>query len=556
MSTEHASGSTGPEEERSSDGQGAVGPAHDRASADAAPVVESAPTVALTKLSGAAAAEPAPAAAASGEAPAPAYLDAPPPAAPSYLDAPPPAAPAAPSYLDAPPPAAQAAGPAAAENPYAAPSAQAGQSAPPQAAAFAAEGQPHHPFGAGQPLGGWGTPPAGPGEPGAPGYPGDFGGPTPPRARKRGGLVGLVAAVALVAGLVGGAIGATVNSASSNSAYSGASHTSTTVQAGDKTVDRAPDSIAGIAAKALPSVVTIKAQGSQESGTGTGFVYDTEGHILTNNHVVAPAANGGKLTVKFSDGSAYSASVVGRAQGYDVAVIRLDNPPKEKLVPLPLGDSDKVAVGDATIAIGAPYGLEGTVTTGIVSAKDRPVASGDDTGAQSSYMNALQTDASINPGNSGGPLLNSSGAVIGINSAIQSNTGGSNGRAGSIGLGFAIPINQASRVAQDLIKTGTPVYAILGVLRNDDYKGDGAQIQTGPVQGTPAVTPGGPADQAGLKAGDVITKLGGHPIDSSPTLVSEIWTYKPGDKVSVEYTRDGKTNKTTVTLGERKGDTP
>ncbi|MGE7437362.1 S1C family serine protease [Kitasatospora sp. NPDC001175] len=543
MSTEHASGSAGPEEERSSDGQGAVGPAPDAASAGAAPVVESAPTVALTKLSDAEAAEPsAPAAAGESDAPAPTYLDAPPPTAP--------AAPAAQSYLDAPPPVVQAPPPAAG-NPYAAPAASAEQTT-----VLGAEGQQHHPFGAGQPLGGWGAPPAGPGEPGVPGYPGEFGAQGSPQPRKRGGLVALIAAVALVAGLAGGAIGATVGGNSGSFTNSGASHTSTTIQAGDKTIDRAPNSIAGIAAKALPSVVTIKAQGSQESGTGTGFVYDTEGHILTNNHVVAPAANGGKLTVKFSDGSAYTASVVGRAQGYDVAVIRLDNPPKDKLVPLPLGDSDKVAVGDATIAIGAPYGLEGTVTTGIVSAKDRPVASGDETGAQSSYMNALQTDASINPGNSGGPLLNSAGAVIGINSAIQSNTGGSGGRAGSIGLGFAIPINQASRVAQDLIKTGTPVYAIIGVLRNDDYKGDGAQIQTGPVQGTPAVTPGGPADQAGLKAGDVITKLGDHPIDSSPTLVSEIWTYKPGDKVSVEYIRDGKTAKTTITLGERKGDTP
>jgi len=542
VSTEHASGSTGPEEERSSDGQGVVGPAPDTASADAPPVVESAPTLAFTKLS----------------APAPEGAPAPAEAAPSYLDAPPPAAPApTPTYVDAPPPVLPPAAPVAADNPYAAP-APAPAPAPAAAAVpLAAEG--HHPFGAGQPLGGWGTPPGGAGGSDVPGYPGGYPGapsPAPGSGRKRGGLIALVAAVALVAGLAGGAIGVGVADRDGGSSGSSTSHTSTTVTAGDnqKVIDRAPDSVAGIAGKALPSTVTIKASGSQESGTGTGFVFDTEGHILTNNHVVAPAANGGKLSVKFSDGSSYAASVVGRAQGYDVAVIKLDNPPKDKLVPLPLGDSDKVAVGDATIAIGAPYGLEGTVTTGIISAKDRPVASGDETGAQSSYMNALQTDASINPGNSGGPLLNASGAVIGINSAIQSNTSGSTGRAGSIGLGFAIPINQAKRVAQDLIKTGTPVYAILGVLRNDDYKGDGAQIQTSSVQGTPAVTPGGPADQAGLKPGDIITKLGNHPIDSGPTLVSEIWTYKPGDKVEVEYTRDGKTAKTTVTLGERKGD--
>ncbi|MEV6208731.1 trypsin-like peptidase domain-containing protein [Kitasatospora sp. NPDC051914] len=557
MSTEHASGSTGPQEaqQQPSGEPRTVVPAPDTAAADVPqPVVESAPTLALSKLS-----EPAPAA------PSP-YIDAPPaaPAAPAYIDAPPPAAPAAPSpYIDAPPPVVAppvqpqpanpyAAPPVASTDPYGTPS------APPPAPPMPT-GEVHHPFGAGHPVGGWGHPAGGPGTPGA-GNPGEPGGPghpyasagsQPPR-RKRGGMVALIAAVALVAGVAGGAIGAAVTGDDSSG---GTSRTSTTVSVSDsrKVTDRAPDSVAGIAAKALPSTVTIKAQGSQESGTGTGFVFDTEGHILTNNHVVAPAASGGKLTVKFSDGSSYTASVVGRAQGYDVAVIKLDNPPKDKLNPLPLGDSDKVAVGDATIAIGAPYGLEGTVTTGIISAKDRPVASGDETGAQASYMNALQTDASINPGNSGGPLLNASGAVIGINSAIQSNTSGS-GRAGSIGLGFAIPINQAKWVAETLIKDGQPVYAILGVLRNDDYKGDGAQIQTAAVQGTPAVTPGGPADQAGLKAGDVITKLGGIPIDSGPTLVSEIWTHKPGEKVEVEYTRDGKAAKTTVTLGERKGD--
>ncbi|MFD0348305.1 S1C family serine protease [Kitasatospora aburaviensis] len=311
--------------------------------------------------------------------------------------------------------------------------------------------------------------------------------------------------------------------------------------------------MAGIAQKALPSVVTIKAQGNGESGTGTGFVFDTEGHILTNNHVVAPASNGGKLTVKFADGSSYAASVLGRAEGYDVAVVKLDTPPKGKLTPLPLADSDKVNVGDSTIAIGAPYGLESTVTTGIISAKDRPVASGDETGAQSSYMNALQTDASINPGNSGGPLLDSTGAVVGINSAIQSNTS-STGRAGSIGLGFAIPINQAKWVGETLIKTGKPVYAKLDVLRNDDYKGEGAQIQTRDIQGTPAVTPGGAADKAGLKPGDVITKLGGVPIDNGPALVSRIWTHKPNETVDVEYTRNGQTFTTKVTLSERVGD--
>ncbi|WP_035799671.1 S1C family serine protease [Kitasatospora mediocidica] len=558
MSTEHESGPAGPQGEQPSSGHGQQG--------GTPPVGEPMPTLAFTKLNAPEAApEPVPSDAEPSAAEQTVVLPTEAPAAPSYLDAPPPVPPAAtPSYLDAPPPVpsvpAVPAVPLAAEapeNPYAAPT-QTGTPITPGVPAASAPHGEHHPFGAGQPLGGWGTPPAGPGGPGYPGeFAGPYGAPAAPR-KKRGGLVALVAAVALVAGLAGGVAGAAIKDNNNGTSFAaGSSHSSTTITAGDntKTISRAPDSVAGIAAKALPSTVTIKAVGSQESGTGTGFVFDTQGHILTNNHVVAPAANGGKLSVKFSDGSTYSASVVGQAKGYDVAVVKLDNPPTNKLVPLPLADSDQVAVGDVTIAIGAPYDLEGTVTSGIVSAKNRPVASGDESGAQVSYMNALQTDASINPGNSGGPLLNASGAVIGINSAIQSNSSGSStGQAGSIGLGFAIPINQAKRVAQMLIQTGTPVYATLGVLRNDDYQGDGAQIQTAAIQNTPAVTPGGPADKAGLKPGDVVTKLGGVTIDNGPALVSEIWTHQPGDQVQVEYTRNGQPATTTVTLGSRSGD--
>ncbi|MFE7590194.1 trypsin-like peptidase domain-containing protein [Kitasatospora sp. NPDC057512] len=595
MSTEREVGPTGPQGEQPA-GPGAAesasaGPAQgghnptmafrrvpepEAAASDAAPSVDAVPaeevpaggghkpTVAFTKVPAPEApAEPvAPAAPAVEEPavdPATGYIDAPPPVLPPV-----PSAPAAPAAAA---PAAPALPPAG--NPYATPThgvpaagTHEGYGAAP--AAPAAHG--HHPFGAGQPLGGWGpthdSTSGGAGYPGGPAgplgypaeYPGGPGGPGGPR-KKRGGLVALIAAVALVAGVAGGALGVSVSDRSDRSS-SANDHRSTTVQASDTQKNEpVPGSIAAIAQKALPSVVTIKAQGNGESGTGTGFVFDTEGHILTNNHVVAPTLSGGKLTVKFADGSSYSASVLGHAEGYDVAVIKIDNPPKSKLAPLPLADSDKVNVGDATVAIGAPYGLESTVTSGIISAKDRPVASGDDTGSQASYMNALQTDASINPGNSGGPLLDSGGAVIGINSAIQSNAS-ANGRAGSIGLGFAIPINQAKWVADTLIKTGKPVYAKLDVLRNDDYKGDGAQIQTKDIQGQPAVTPGGAADKAGLKPGDVITKLGGVPIDNGPALVSRIWTHKPGETVDVEYTRNGQTFNTKVTLGQREGDQP
>ncbi|MFC1410974.1 S1C family serine protease [Streptacidiphilus sp. N1-12] len=414
---------------------------------------------------------------------------------------------------------------------------------PQQPPVYGAQQPPHQPPPYGSYAGG-DYPPSGEG-PYAP-Y-----GTTPPRKKRRGGLIALLAATALVAGGIGGGIGAALETHNSSD---GSTVVSTTVD--PKALSRAPDSIAGIAAKALPSVVTISASNSQESGTGTGFVFDTDGHILTNNHVVAPSDNGGKLSVKFSDGTSYPATIVGRASGYDVAVIKIDGTPKKPLVPLALGNSDAVAVGDTTIAIGAPFGLSGTVTSGIISAKNRPVASGDETGAQTSYMNALQTDASINPGNSGGPLMNSSGQVIGIDSAIQSTGQNSDtgGQSGSIGLGFAIPINQAQWVAQQLIKTGKPTYPIIGVLRDDSYQGTGAKIAAAPVQGTPAITAGGPADKAGLKPGDIITELGGVQIDSGPTLVSEIWSHHPGDVVSVTYTRDGKTHTTSVTLGSRVGD--
>ncbi|MFI1930666.1 trypsin-like peptidase domain-containing protein [Streptomyces sp. NPDC020330] len=390
-----------------------------------------------------------------------------------------------------------------------------------------------------------------------------WGAPVPPGSESPGrrsgkgrgsGLVAAVAVAALVAGGIGGALG--FWAADRNDEGNGGG--STTISASDTPRDlkRPAGTVAGVAAKALPSVVTIDAQGGGgEGGTGTGFVYDKEGHILTNNHVVASAAeSSGELSATFSDGKKYAAEVVGRAQGYDVAVLKLKNPPAG-LAPLPLGNSEGVAVGDSTIAIGAPFGLSNTVTTGIISAKNRPVASGDGSSNKNSYMSALQTDASINPGNSGGPLLDATGAVIGINSAIQSTGGGlGQSQAGSIGLGFAIPINQAKNVAVQLIKTGKPVYPVIGATVTMEEKTGGAAISAEGAGGTPAVTPNGPAAEAGLKAGDVITKFDDTVIDSGPTLIGEIWTRKPGEKVTLTYERDGKTATAEVTLGQREGD--
>ncbi|WP_327132759.1 trypsin-like peptidase domain-containing protein [Streptomyces sp. NBC_01343] len=418
--------------------------------------------------------------------------------------------------------------------------------APQAPAAHGAEGWPPPPpavpaygSGGGHDGGAWGAPPT------ADGFP-------PAKPKGKGGLVAAVLVAALLAGGVGGGIGFWAAERSEN----GVGSTTVAASSTPKDLKREAGSIAGLAAGALPSVVTIEASaGDGEGGTGTGFVYDQQGHILTNNHVVASAANGGKLSATFSDGKKYEAEVIGRAQGYDVAVLKLKNPPAG-LKPLPLGDSDKVAVGDSTIAIGAPFGLSNTVTTGIVSAKNRPVASGDGSGGKNSYMSALQTDASINPGNSGGPLLDGRGAVIGINSAIQSagNGGFGGGQAGSIGLGFAIPVNQAKNVAESLIKTGKPVYPIISVSVDLQSKTDGAKISEQGASANDLVDPNGPAGKAGLKPGDVITRFGDKPIDSGPTLISEIWTHKPGDVVKLTYLRDGKPTTVDITLGSRVGD--
>lgn len=446
---------------------------------------------------------------------------------------PPTAAPPAPAYAQAP---AQPPAPAPAQAAY-------GQ------AAHGAEGWPPPPpavpaYGAGGGQGGHGG--------GAWGAPLTADGTPPAKPKGKGGLIAGVLVAALLAGGIGGGVGYWAADRSGNGTGS------TTITAGNtpKDLKRDAGSVAGLAAAALPSVVTIEASaGDGEGGTGTGFVYDQQGHILTNNHVVASAANGGKLSATFSDGKKYEAEVVGRAQGYDVAVLKLKNPPAG-LKPLALGDSEKVAVGDATIAIGAPFGLSNTVTTGIVSAKNRPVASGDGSGGKNSYMSALQTDASINPGNSGGPLLDGRGAVIGINSAIQSagNGGFGGGQAGSIGLGFAIPINQAKNVAESLIKTGKPVYPVISVSVDLQSKAEGAKISEQGAAANDLVDPNGPAGKAGLKPGDIITEFGGKPVDSGPTLISMIWTYKPGDTVKLTYLRGGKPTTVDITLGSRVGD--
>ncbi|WP_408055993.1 S1C family serine protease [Streptomyces blattellae] len=375
-------------------------------------------------------------------------------------------------------------------------------------------------------------------------------GTTERRKRVRRALLGGALLLALVSGGVGGAVGAYLE-------RNGGVGSVELPQADPEPTGRPMDSVAGIAARALPSVVTLHVSGSESQGTGTGFVLDDRGHILTNNHVVEPAAAGGEISVTFHSGDTAKATVVGRDGGYDLAVVKVSG--VTGLRPMTLGNSDSVQVGDPVVAIGAPFDLAGTVTSGIISAKERPITAGGESGDGSdvSYVDALQTDAPINPGNSGGPLLDAEARVIGINSAIRSAGDGSDldgGQAGSIGLGFAIPVNQARRVAEELINTGKATHPVIGVTLDMDYAGDGARIGTQDSGGGPSVTAGGPGDKAGIKAGDVITEVDGQRIHSGEELIVKTRAHRPGDRLELTLERDGREIRITLVLGSSDAD--
>ena len=352
-------------------------------------------------------------------------------------------------------------------------------------------------------------------------------------------LVAAFAIVALIGGVVGGFVGYALHPSSASAANATASSCS----------------IPKIADQVLPSVVTISARKGDKGGTGSGSIIKSDGYILTNNHVVALAADGGKVSVLFSNGKTVDATITGRDPLTDVAVIKVND--QSKLPVISEGSSSDLEVGQTVVALGAPLGLSSTVTSGIVSALDRTVAVPGEDIDTALLIDAIQTDASINPGNSGGALVNCSGQLIGMPSAgasVPTSSGEATG--GSVGLNFAIPIALASQEANEIISTGKVTHAYFG-LRAVPLSPD-ASLVHGVAEGllVTGVDPGGPSAAAGLQAGDIITKVNGQSVVSTDELVSLTLSQKPGDKVKVEYVRDGKSHTTTVTLGTQPSGSP
>jgi S1-C subfamily serine protease len=314
---------------------------------------------------------------------------------------------------------------------------------------------------------------------------------------------------------------------------SGCSTARTPLTLGAPTID-----VKSIAALVTPSVVSIKVTSSLGSGTGSGSVYKSDSnvsYIITNNHVIESAVTTGTILVELLNGNTLTAQIVGRDAAYDLAVLKVN---RGNLPTVTVGDSSKISVGDPVVAIGSPLGLASTVTSGIVSALNRPVTTG--TSGAESFVNAIQTDAAINPGNSGGALLDSLGRIIGVNSAIA--TVSSGGVSGNIGLGFSIPINEAKRVIDELIATGKSTRPFLGVEFDTTFTGTGAKILR--------LTAGEAAEKAGIPAGSIITSIGGLRIADTTAAVVRIRSYAPGSTVSIVVNLPNGSDKTfTVTLG-------
>ncbi|MGH3491595.1 MAG: S1C family serine protease [Actinopolymorphaceae bacterium] len=357
-----------------------------------------------------------------------------------------------------------------------------------------------------------------------------------------------IVAVAVAAGLVGGGTGTAATYLLTRDQQ--ATPTALDAAPGSQNASNAPPgSVQQVANKVLPSVVSISIATAQGNGNGSGIVLSADGLILTNNHVAAPAEQGGDLTVTFSNGRSATAKVVGTDPTTDLAVIRASG--VSGLTPAQLGSSSALSVGQNVVAIGSPLGLSGTVTSGIVSALDRPVRAGD-SASSNTVIDAIQTDAAINPGNSGGALVNMGGQVVGINSAIATLGASMGGQSGSIGVGFAIPIDQARPIAKNLIDKGRAEHAQLGVTVSPaatrNGTSEGAAIQS--------VAPGGSAADSDLRKGDVVTKVDDRRIADADALIAAVRSHRPGEKVTLTFERDGRTQTTTATLGSDGGRTP
>jgi putative serine protease PepD len=353
----------------------------------------------------------------------------------------------------------------------------------------------------------------------------------------------LIAAFVVV-GVGGGLIGAAIASPGSTAAGSTTGNAAVESSAGNAT----GCAVTSVANEVLPSVVTITAGGQAGAGTGSGEVIRSDGYILTNNHVISPAANGGKVDVTFASGATVPATIVGRDILTDLAVLKVKPPFNLKVIAM--GSSGSVSVGQPVVALGAPLGLSGTVTSGIVSALDRTVEVPAENDTSALLVSAVQTDAAINPGNSGGALVNCSGQLIGVPSAgatVPTSSGETSG--GNIGLGFAIPVDLAKTISNEIISTGRATHAFFGVQTVPIP--EATATEAGMSQGlfVAGVVANGPAAKAGLREGDVITKVNGNPATSNVQLQELTLTQSPGDKVTVDYVRGGKAASTTVTLG-------
>ncbi len=415
---------------------------------------------------------------------------------------------------------------------------------------WAGDHEPTTELGATPPAGADGQPPYG--DP----YGSPFGAPAPaprPRSRGRKRFAAGVLTAALVVGGGAGLGGAAAYSAwfdddgtLSGGGGSGAVTTSPVVDTGED--DGTQTDVEQVAEAVLPSVVKLDVAGQEGTGSGSGVIISSDGRILTNNHVAEVAEGGGSITISFSDGSTAPAEIVGTDPITDIAVVQADG--VSGLTPATIGSSADLNVGEDVVAIGSPYGLDATVTSGIVSALGRPVDVGQDEQGNVTAYPAVQTDAAINPGNSGGPLVDSQGRVVGINSSIRtSGTSVTGESSGSIGLGFAIPIDDVRPIVDQIIAGEEPTHALLGISVQpvQSTTEGGAPVAAGAQ--VAEVTDGSAAEEAGLEAQDVVTGIDDIRIADPDSLITTVRSYRPGDEVEVTYVRGGDEETTTLTLG-------